>query len=99
MERRKRGEKDFAGLEEVTEVRAGVRSAGIALAGRIEGVGIFAITGLLDDDAAGRSKQVAIAGVARWQYAVHHIDAARDVLRKLFGHANAHDVAGPVLRE
>ena len=44
-------------------------------------------------------EQAAVAGVARGQHAIHHVDAAGHVFGQLVGHADAHGVARPVARQ
>src|SRR5712692_3736030 len=61
------GKQDLAGLEEVAEISPGVGPASVTIALGIRRLGVVAIAGLLDQDAAGAREEATVSGVARGQ--------------------------------
>jgi hypothetical protein len=93
------GKEDFSGLKEVAEVGPRVSLTGITGAVRVEGTGVGAVLGVLDNDFAFGGEEPAVAGVAGGEDAIHHIDAAGDVFGEFMGHADSHGVARAVFGE
>src|SRR6266704_2480430 len=80
-------------LLQVMQVAAREMRARVAPAALIERVRIVAIAGVADLDVAAAGEEPAIAGVARRQHAVEHVDSGRDRLDDILGRADAHEIA------
>src|SRR5436305_12231094 len=80
----------------MAEVSSGILCTSIARTIKIEGGWIVPVARVFDDYPPLRCEQIPIPRVPGRQHAIHHIDAARDILRQLGRHADAHRVTGPV---
>ena len=74
------GGENFAGLEQVAQVRAGEGRARIARAFGVEGLTVVAVAGVFDDDATLAGEERPGAGVTGRDDAVEKIDAPGDLL-------------------
>ena len=90
---------DFLCFDEVAEVGAGKVAAGVAFATRFDGGGVFSEWGVFEVQCAGGGKGGAVAGEASGEDAVEHVNAACDHFDDLRRGAEAHGVAGVVMRE
>src|SRR5687768_11688451 len=80
MQRVKGARAHLAGHEDVPEISARVGAARVAAAGRIEGAIVLGVAGVADVDPPFAREELAVAGVARRQHAVEHVDTAGDAL-------------------
>src|SRR5438128_4740765 len=84
-------------LLQMMQVAAREMRAGVAPAALIERARVVAIAGVADFDVAAAGEEPAVAGVARRQHAVEHVDSGRDRLDDVLGRADAHEIARLVL--
>lgn len=87
------------GLEEMADIGPRIIAARIALAAFFDGMEIVGILGVAHGQAARMGHGHAVAGNARREDAVEHIDAAGDAFEQAIRRADAHEVAGLVLRQ
>jgi len=80
----------FSGSEEMTKISARVTTAYGTTTFRIDGALILRVARVLDKHAAFAGVKAGVARGARGEDAIHHVDAARDVVGDLFGTADAH---------
>lgn len=90
---------DFLCFNEVAEVGAGEVAAGVAFATGFDGGGVFGEGGVFEVQSAGGGEGGAVAGEASGEDAVEHVNAAGDYFDDLWRGAEAHGIAGVVLRE
>src|SRR5580704_16844570 len=83
----------------MTKISARVAAANRARAVWIGRPLIPRVTRVLDEHAAFARIETCVAGGARRQYAVHHVDAEGDVVGDLLGLSYAHQVARTVPRQ
>jgi len=88
---------EFSHSEEMPKISACVTAADAAFTVRIDGILIFRITRVLNKDAALAGIEASVTCGARGENAIHHVNAERDVLRNLFGFADAHEIAQTIL--
>ena len=89
----------FSGVVQVAQVGAAEVPAAVAIAVRVHRLVEFLgmAGGLVAQNAFAR-EQHAVAGIAGGHHAVAHVDAAPDKLQQIPRGADAHHVAGVVLR-
>ena len=93
VNRQKPQRQDFAGHEEMPQVRAREAAAARGAAAiRIDRKRVFAIAGLFDDDATEASQRLAVACVSRREHAIEHVDARRDRVEEIAHRTDAHQV-------
>ena len=85
------------GLDEVTDVGAGVVAAGGAVAGQADGTGILHVLLVEEVDLTLPGKEIAVAGVTTGHDAVEEVHAHVDGLQNVAGRTHSHEVAGLVL--
>ena len=89
----KNGGGDFSGGEQMPKIRAGVASADGTRTLPIDGTLVFDVAGVLDEHAAFAGVEAGMTSGARGKNAIHHIDAECDVVGKLFGTTDTHEIA------
>src|SRR6267143_2110075 len=80
----------------MTKIGARVVAADAASAVWIDGPLVLRVTRVFDEHTAFAGVEAGMASGARREDAVHHVDAKRDVVRDLFGAADAHEIAGTI---
>src|SRR5690625_4713466 len=80
------------------EIGATIVAAGVAATIFIQWPRIGGVTAVAQAYRAKTSEQMPVAGIARWQHAVEHIDAAPHGLDNIFWPTDSHQVTGPLLR-
>ena len=90
---------EFSGGEKMTKIRARVAPANRARAVRIGRTLVHGVARALDEHAAFAGVEARVARRARWQHAIHHVDAQRDVVGDLLWLSNAHQVAWTIARQ
>src|ERR1700719_225167 len=90
---------DFSGSEEMPKIGARVAAANRARALRIDRTLVFDVARVLDEHAPFASVQASMARRSRGQHAIHHVNAARNIIGNLFRPAHAHQVARPLFRQ
>src|SRR5271156_1885628 len=78
---------------EMPEISARIPATHSATASFINWTFVANVFCVLDQQSALRCVQTTVAGAARGENAVHHVDAKRDVIRNLLGPADAHEIA------
>ena len=90
---------EFFGLEEMADIGARIVAARITLTTFFNGMEIVGILGVAHGQAARMGHGHAVAGNARREDAVKHIDAAGDAFEQAVRRADAHEVTGFILRQ
>ena len=85
---------NFIGEKEMAQIGARIAAASRTLTCRVNGARVFCVTSVLDEDAAVPGEKASVAGAARWEDAIHHVDAAGNVIGDLLGASHAHEVTG-----
>src|SRR2546422_9593282 len=81
------------------EISAGIPPADGAGAALVNGSLVTGVAGILDQDAPLRCIESCVARGPSGPDAIHHVDAARDVVGELLRPTDAHEIARPVFRE
>ncbi len=89
----KNGGGDFSRGEEMPKIRASVAAADGTGTLRIDGTLVFDVAGVLNEHAAFTGVEAGMTGSTRRKNAIHHIDAECDVIGKLFGATDTHEIA------
>ena len=90
---------DLAGLEQVAEVGACERAAGVTGARRVDRSVVVGVAGVADDELApAREEEPVPCGPGR-EHAVEHVDARRHAGEEVLGRPDAHEVARLVRRQ
>jgi hypothetical protein len=82
----------FVRSVKMAQVGPRITPADAAIAGGIERAVVLRVPCLLDRHFAFGRKQQSMAGGARRQHAIHHVDARLRILRNLFGSADPHQI-------
>ena len=95
----KDGSGQFSRGEKVSKIRSCVAAAHAASAICIEWSLVLRITRILDKHAAFTCIDAGMARRARGQYAIHHVDPERDIIRDLFRAPHTHQISRLVFRK
>ena len=74
------GAQDFVGSKQMTEISARIAAADHAAATFVDRPRIADEFGILDMERPLARVEIAVSRIARWQHAIHHIDAAANVI-------------------
>ena len=83
----------------MVQVGAAVAGTSRAGAGFVQRARIIHMAGVLDVDLTAVRPRLPGAAGAAWQHAIHHVNAAHHSAHNIIGFADAHQVAGFVLRQ
>ena len=81
---------------EMTQVGAGMVTAGVAPACRIQRPVVLRVPGVPDVDPPLAGEELTVAGIAGWHHAIEQVDAARDALDKVLWGSSTHQIPRPV---
>src|SRR5262245_12295765 len=90
---------DLAGLDQMVEIGSRKVRGGGACACLVERPRIVGMPGIAEIEPAEAGEGLAVPARARRHHAVEHVDAARHRLDDVERRADAHEIAGPLLRQ